>query len=393
MAETWILGVSILVQFAAAALAFRLNWIYGHRWSWTLISTAVLFMALSRCITFYRLVTLDTVDDVVAFVPNDGAAAEAVPPEAAGESFVAITSSLLTLAISLIMLIGVALVDPLFRAIGHAEVVLKKEKQKLEQIVRVTDEKLRIAREIQQMLFPRTAPSLDGFEIAGSSHPAEATGGDYYDFIPMPDGRLGIVVADVSGHGIGPALIMAEVRAYLRALARTHTDVGELLTLTNRLFSDDLAEGHFVTIFFGRLDPRTGSLVYASAAQKGYLLDASGTVTHLQSTSVPLGFQAETQVPCSPEMTLRPGQILLLITDGVTEAESADHTLFGIERTVQIVQATRDKPAAEIVQALHQAVSNFSEHVAQKDDITAVVLKADLQHRAPKAETGSVSST
>ena len=141
-----------------------------------------------------------------------------------------------------------------------------------------TSEEFRAAQEIQQRLFPVEAPRLDGFDIAGALYPAKATAGDYFDYIPMLETCTGIVLGDVSSHGMGPALLMAETRACLRALSQTYVDVGEILTRTNHTLAADTHDFHFVTLTLARLDPSNASLVYAAAGHRGYLLDPSGEV-------------------------------------------------------------------------------------------------------------------
>ena len=123
-----------------------------------------------------------------------------------------------------------------------------------------------MARQIQQGLYPKAAPTLAGCEIDGAAFPANATGGDYFDYFTLQDGSAGIVVGDASGHGVGPALLSAATRSYLRALALTHSDVGTILSRANNVLSGDISEGHFVTVFLARLDPCSRVLTYASAA-------------------------------------------------------------------------------------------------------------------------------
>ena len=133
-----------------------------------------------------------------------------------------------------------------------------------------------------------------------------------------------MVVGDVSSHGMGPALLMSETRACLRTLALTTCDVGEILTRANCMLSADTHDFHFVTLVLARLDPARCEVVYGSAGQRSYLLHADGAATVLDSTSLPLGVDAETRVPAAPPFLLRPGDLMLLLTDGVVEAESAD---------------------------------------------------------------------
>jgi serine phosphatase RsbU (regulator of sigma subunit) len=241
-------------------------------------------------------------------------------------------------------------------------------------------QEIRIAREVQQKLFPAAHLPLAGFDISGACYPAEATGGDYFDYIPLRDGSLGIVVGDVCGHGHGPALLMAETRAYLRAFLTTHADVTEIVQLLNRALASDTPEGRFVTLLFAGLDPRTNSLVYASAGHATcYVLDRSGGVkTTLESTGMPLGIVEENEVAAAPPLILEPGDIVLLITDGIVEAHSTDDELFGVQRMLDFVQANNSRSAREIVDGLFAAVRGFCGAKAPLDDMTAIVGKVNL---------------
>jgi PAS domain S-box-containing protein len=240
-----------------------------------------------------------------------------------------------------------------------------------------TQEELRIARDIQQRLFPKNPPALPGFDIAAISQPAEETGGDYFDYIPLPDGTVAIVIGDVSGHGYGPALLMAGIRAQLHTLALAHTDVTETLNLANRLIIDDAGGEHFVTLFFGRLHPHSRRFEYASAGHPtGYVLDAAGTVrARLCSTSVPLGLQPEMTCPTAPAITLESGDVVLLLTDGLHDAASPDGTRFGTDRALEVVQTHLGNSAREIVDALFSAVRDHCKDASAMDDVTAIVIK------------------
>ena len=232
------------------------------------------------------------------------------------------------------------------------------------------------AREIQQRLFPPHPPTIDGYDIAGASYPAVETGGDYFDYIPMSEGRVGIAIGDVCSHGLGPALVMAETRAYLRALMLTRNDVSEVLQLANRALSSDTTDECFVTLMLTCLDPSSGSLVYASAGHTpGYVIDDSGLIRReLWSTGLPLSIEPEGTFGTAQPLFLEKGDVVVLLTDGMIEACKPDGTLFGVDRVLQTVRANRHLPAAQIVQALYEAVSGFQGRVA-KDDVTAVVIK------------------
>jgi serine phosphatase RsbU (regulator of sigma subunit) len=238
-------------------------------------------------------------------------------------------------------------------------------------------EEMRLAREIQQTLFPVAPLTLPGYDVAGASHPAEATGGDYFDYIPTRDDGLGIVIGDVSGHGYGPALLMAQTRAYLRAFLLTHTDVGEIMTLANRALTADTPDGRFTTLLFAKLDPAAQTLCYHSAGHTtAYLLDATGEVKNrLTGTGLPLGIDAEARFEDPPQVALAAGDTLVLLTDGVVEARAATGPAFGAVGALSVVREHRARPAREVVAELFTAVNAFRGPPAQVDDMTAVVVK------------------
>jgi serine phosphatase RsbU (regulator of sigma subunit) len=238
---------------------------------------------------------------------------------------------------------------------------------------------LGMAEQIQQKLFPASAPTYPGLDIYGASFPAETMGGDYFDYIPILADSVGIVIGDVCGHGFGPALLMAATRAYLRGLALTYRDVGEILTLANRVLTSDLSQGHFVTLLLARLDPLKRSFVYASAGHPpAYILDSSGNVRELlESTALPLGVQPDVRFAAAPELMLHPGELVFLLTDGLVEAGATNDTQFGSERALDVIRANQSKSAREIVHALYTAVCGFSRLNNQTDDITAVLIKVE----------------
>ena len=246
-----------------------------------------------------------------------------------------------------------------------------------ENALHAANEQMRIAREIQQRLFPEEAPQLDGLELAGLTESAEQTGGDYYDFVPMSNGDYGLVVGDVTGHGIGPALLMAETRAYLRILAADLDDVGEILTRANRVLTEDTGSERFVTLLFVRLSPKTGTVCYASAGHPPALwLDGSGHLKReLKRTGIPLGIRPDTEYTVSEDFPLEPGDLLALMTDGVEESTSEDGEMFGKERIVQTLGTHQVESAAEIVAGLHEAGRSHEAADHQPDDFTTIVLK------------------
>lgn len=235
---------------------------------------------------------------------------------------------------------------------------------------------MRLAREAQQRLYGATA-SVPGFDIAGSAYPADETGGDYFDFINMPDGCLGLVIGDVSGHGIGSALVMTATRAYLRAFATTDTQVASILAAVNRALIGDLHRGQFVTLALCRLDPNKRVLTFASAGHvPGYLLSRRGEVEcAIGGTGPPLGLFPDSEYSSGEVLMLEPGQIVLLLTDGVTDSVSPGQTQSGIEQAIKYVGAHRHEPARQIVEGLYQASRAWAAGAPHKDDATLVVLR------------------
>lgn len=239
-------------------------------------------------------------------------------------------------------------------------------------------EEIRLARQIQQKLFPVAPLPSAAFDISGASYPAEATGGDYFDYIPMRDGGLGVVIGDVSGHGLGPALLMAELRAYLRAFLLTRTDVGEIIGLLNHALADDAPEGQFATVLLARLDPTTGSVVYSSAGHvPGYLLSSTCEIKAvLKATGMPLAVLPDGDFPAATAPALEPGELLLLLTDGIVEAHDPEDNLFGIDRAFDVVRARQAGTARTIVDTLYATVRAFVGGQTQFDDMTVIVIKA-----------------
>jgi PAS domain S-box-containing protein len=250
------------------------------------------------------------------------------------------------------------------------------ERQKAEKALHERKREFAIAQEIQQGLLPRSAPVMPGLALAGTSLPAQETGGDYYDFFHLAGGALGVAIGDASGHGIGAALLIAETRAYLRALAQAHPDLGHILTQVNRRLSDDVAEDHFVTLLLARLDPEAFTLTCSNAGHwPGYVLDFRGQVKAvLESTGLVLGFNPGGEFPSGPPVALAAGDLVLLCTDGLAEAFSKKGEVFGRERVLDFVRQRRYEEPSQIVAALCDTVREFSGG-EQLDDMTAVVIK------------------
>lgn len=247
-----------------------------------------------------------------------------------------------------------------------------------ERALQAAEQEFDLARDVQQRLFPKHAPTVPGYDIAGATFPAVQAGGDYFDFLPMPDGDVGLVVSDVSGHGMGPALIMAETRAYLRVVAYNRRDAGLVLTRANSVLAEDLEDtGRFVTALLVRLMPEERRLAFANAGHTaGYVLDAAGEVRlRLAREGPPLGFLAESVYAESPLLSLNPGDLVVLLTDGIEEAESPAGEVFGAARLLDLVREHRTAGASSLIAVVRAAVQAFTGPVPQSDDITMLVAR------------------
>lgn len=242
---------------------------------------------------------------------------------------------------------------------------------------------LEIARSIQQGLLPTHSPRLDEFEVAGWNQPADQTGGDYYDWQELPDGRLAISLGDATGHGIGPALVTASCRAYARASFVACGDANGLLDRLNRLLAADLAANRFVTFVVAFLDPVRSHLQVLSAGHGPIIWyrDATGEIENLEAQGIPLGMIAGARYEIATEVCLAPGDMLALITDGFYEWENPEGEDFGVERIEEVIRESRDCSPAEIISRLRAAVTSFSRGTEQMDDLTAVILKRKIDRR------------
>ncbi len=254
-----------------------------------------------------------------------------------------------------------------------------ERRRQAEQTLREHQTQMLAAQQIQKRLLPSGPPQLAGFDVAGASFPAEFTSGDYFDYIPMCDECVGLAIADVCGHGLGPALLMASTQAFLRSSAEVYDDLGEIVGHVNRCLQGVAEQHRFVTFFLGRLDVRARTFTYVSAGHPaGYVLDASGIVkSRLESTAVPLGIAMDTEFSSGNSVSLEAGDTVLLVTDGILEARSPTGEVFGAERALDTVRAAQPGKAAEIVDRLFQAVRAFCGPEKPVDDVTAMVIQVE----------------
>ncbi len=257
------------------------------------------------------------------------------------------------------------------------DITERRRAQRAQETLRERQVQLEAAQEIQKRLLPQTPPTLPDFDIAGALSPAELAAGDYFDYLPMIDGSVAIAVGDVSGHGFGPALLMAATSAHLRSLVQVSDNVQEILGLLNQALAARTADEHFVTFLLARLDYQSHSLSYSSAGHPdGYVLDVSGDLkARLESTGLPLAITPDAEFPMGISVKLDPGDTVIMLSDGFIEASSPAGKQFRTERVLDVVRANRSKTAEGIIQSLYQAVQEFSGQKTQSDDLTAIVIK------------------
>jgi phosphoserine phosphatase len=237
---------------------------------------------------------------------------------------------------------------------------------------------LEIAREIQQSILPDRSPPCEGFDIAGWNRPADQTGGDAYDFIDLGTGRVAIIAGDATGHGIGPALVAVSCRAMIRALAKSTTDVADILDTTNALLAPDLADGRrFVTLCLAIVDSATATIAFASAGH-GPLLHyhaAADTFDELDVSGPPLGlFDGMTYVP-PPPMHMAPGDMFIVPTDGFYDYAGTNGEFFDKARIRDVLRRHRAESCRTMAERLYDAVLTFANGAPQLDDMTVVIVK------------------
>ena len=249
--------------------------------------------------------------------------------------------------------------------------VEKAERQRIEH-------DLDIARRIQQGLLPTAKPDLPDYDIAGWSRAADKTGGDYYDWQRLPDGRILISLADVSGHGIGPALVAAVCRAYARASVSEHEqDLAPIVDRLNGLLVDDMPEGRFVTFAGVLLDPQTHRVQMISAGHGPLFrcVAAGGRLIESDADGLPLGLFPGNEYGPANEFVLEPGDLVLLVTDGLFEWTNEAGESFGLDRLRAAIQRLASRSGDDMIQGLYAEAHDFVGGRAQADDVTIVVVK------------------
>ncbi|GAM10619.1 protein IcfG [Geobacter sp. OR-1] len=254
----------------------------------------------------------------------------------------------------------------------------KEKEQAILENARVTRD-MELARQIQVSLLPSSPPDFAGFRLASRCMPAAHVGGDYFDYFQRGTSLLDLVIADVSGHSVGAALIMVETRSVLRAQAHRAEGASGILTALNKLLYDDLTRAElFISMFYATIDSAQKSLTYASAGHNQPLLvhSSSGMCEELDAEGMILGVRPEMAFE-EKTISLISGDVIVLYTDGVTEVSRGDGELFGIERLATLVSSLRSQGPEEILDGILQAARNFGEENAFVDDVSVIVMKVE----------------
>ena len=240
------------------------------------------------------------------------------------------------------------------------------------------DEQLKTASAIQTRLIPDESPKIDGYDISGIYIPADEIGGDYFDYIPLKDGRLGIALADVSGHGVPAALVMSAFRALLRTKAMTNSDPAQTCLRINTLLPDFSGDGDFVTAIYGILDPRDGSFIHTNCGHHPiFYLRAGGETEKIKLGGPALGI-FKTPNYRNFKTSLNPGDTLIILTDGIIESQNQRGETFGTRQIIKSMGTIKDQSAQTMTSKLIQTAIAFCENDSFQDDVTLLVIKRVL---------------
>jgi serine phosphatase RsbU (regulator of sigma subunit) len=241
------------------------------------------------------------------------------------------------------------------------------------------ERELQLAMEIQQRFQPTAPPVVPGYELQGISFPCYEIGGDYYDFIEREDGRLVIALGDVSGKGTAAALLMSSLHAAVHAQAGSHETLVETISAVNRYLADNIPPNRFVTLFYAELDPASGALSFLNAGHNPPLIvHSAGTVEQLASGGLPLGIKRDAEYR-EGRTQLQMGDVLVIYSDGVTEAASPSGEEFGPTRLYEVVSRNIDASAAGVRDRIESALTKFSQGTQAADDITLVIVKRQAE--------------
>ncbi len=246
-----------------------------------------------------------------------------------------------------------------------------------EQELRQLESELEMSQIVQRALLPQRPPDIPGINVAAFSRPAQIVGGDYYDFVSFKDGGHGFVMADVSGHGVSAGMLMTSLQTAFHTLVPVADSPLDVLERINHLYMHNINFTTFVTIFFGKLDPATGTFTYANAGHNSaYLLRADGEEVLLHPTGPAIGLM-EGFLVHSEQVQLKQGDTLVLYTDGVTEASDRGGVQLGLDGLAKVVRDNASLTAEQTIQRVLRAVNTFTDSTQPSDDTTLVVAKVE----------------
>ncbi len=259
----------------------------------------------------------------------------------------------------------------------HAAAALERA-QMIQEIRRqeAIDVSLNVARGVQRSFMPKHLPQLPGYDLVYWWYPHQHVGGDYLDIIPLSAEKTLLVMADVSGHGLGPALLMASARAALRALVVEHHRPDELLYLLNRSLAPDLQDGRFITMVLASVDVKQHRLQFANAGHGPALHYQAGQdrFAVLEATGVPLGVLEDARYELGPPCAIAPGDLVLLCTDGVVEARSGQGKPFGLAGLEQLIRQEAARGVQQVVDRIAQRMRHYFVNDQPQDDLTVMAL-------------------
>ncbi|MGZ9234732.1 MAG: PP2C family protein-serine/threonine phosphatase [Anaerolineales bacterium] len=238
------------------------------------------------------------------------------------------------------------------------------------------ESELELSQVVQRALLPQRMPNIRGVELAAFSRPSEIIGGDYFDFFQFRDGTHGLVIADVSGHGVSAGMLMSSLQMAIRTMAPETDSPAEILERINRFYIHNIHFTTFVTVFLARFDPVTLTLTYVNAGHNPPAVrrGENSAIIWLKPTAPAIGL-AEDFHARMESIGFSQGDSLLLYTDGVTEVSNLRNEEFGQDRLAELVQQYADRPAPDLLQAVRQALSAFGENRPLVDDVTMIALK------------------
>ena len=263
---------------------------------------------------------------------------------------------------------------------NHVETVLELLKKSDSGLHRALRKDLELAKDVQQAFFPQQSLSIPGLTCETFYQPAQSIGGDYYDFFPLHGGRWGIAIGDVSGKGIGAALLMASLQASLKAQAvHPHVDVSIMVSEVNRLVHESSPGNFFASLFYGEYQPATRVLKYVNAGHNPPMVlrwrDGRCEVIPLETEGTPVGALEQAEYT-SATVRLEIGDVLIAYTDGITEAENPQCEFWGQQRLEKLLRSCHDRTPKEIIRSVLDEVADFSKGQPQRDDVTLVVVRA-----------------